>query len=219
MAVSQEDFNQNIVSRDITPELSNVKSFIAKAELPEDTEIATNIRKKVENAVKAFSECQEIVNSKKLTLKYSSGRLYMAGFEDAANRIYFDFSLIETDKGKRIKQCRKIALPAKTSDNEKEKTLYKLYFDDDFNIEVYKDPNGMVYFDSSGLIESVFYDTADGKRYSIRWSENGNIIRRGSYDKNKKDPLLLEAEERAKKMMKEFRESAQKEYEEYERRN
>jgi hypothetical protein len=140
----------------------------------------------------------------------------MAVHEDTAQRMYIHF-VLQSETGK-IRQCRKIALATEVDGNETRKTLYKIYFDDDFNIKAYKYPNGMIYFYPSGLIESIFYDTPDGKRYSTKWSEEGNIIRQGICDLNNKGPLLLEAEEKAKKMLTENIESARKEYEEYKRK-
>lgn len=214
--VSQEVFSRNIVPRNITPEISKIKSFLADAEMPKNTEVATNVRKAAENATNAWTECQELVNSKKVHLEYKRGEIYMAVHEDTAQRMYFHFSLL-SETGK-IKNCRKFVLTTGEDGNETRKTLYKMSFSDEFNIKTYKDPDGTVYFYPSDLIETIFYDTPDGKRYSTKWSEDGNVIRQGIYDMNNKGPLLLEAEEKAKKMLTENQERARKEYEEYKRK-
>jgi hypothetical protein len=171
--VPQEVFSRNIVSRDITQEISNIKRILDSAKLPDDIEAVTYIRNMVENALNAWAECQELVNSKKVNVQYRSGELYMARYEDTLSRILFRFFL-QSDKGK-IRQCKKIVLRAEISSNKTRKRQYDLQFNEDFNIKRYEDQNGEVSFYPSGSIERILFDTTDGKRLYIRWSEDGNI--------------------------------------------
>jgi hypothetical protein len=215
MTVSQEDFSRNIVYRDITPEVSEISNFIAKAEMPEDKQTTTYIHNIIQNALNGWTECQELVNSKKIKLQYKSGELYMASYEDVDNKAQYDVFLLSSE-GK-IKQCSKKTSFNEKDINEKGKSLYQLNFNDkNHNISRYVDynRNEEVYFYSTGPIVAVTYNMPDGKKYSVSWSEDGKIISQGNYDKNN-DSLSLESSKIAEQKIKKFQESAQKEYEEY----
>ena len=213
---SQGDFNRNVVSRNIEPEILRMQKLIDSVELPKDNETATNIKKAVENALNTWIECQGLVNSRKAKIFLLKNSMYMANYEDTLNRTNYHI-LFYSQKGE-LRQCTKEVLSPEKNDN-KIKTYYLLYFSENFNVERYKDSNNEVCFYPSGTIKSISYTTEQEStiRYSIKWSEDGNIIRQSSYDKSKSNSLLLEAEEKSKLKLKEIQENAQKEYEEYQK--
>lgn len=213
--ISQEVFKKNLVPRDITEELTEIKNFISKAEMPDEAEIAKKIKEAVKRAINAWDECQELVNSKKLKYEYNKNEMFMTSYKDDVNNIRFIIVLL-TEKGE-ISQCTKrISYPE--GDGNKIKSYYTLFFNEDFNMKTYKDPNAYISFYPSGLVGGVSYDMPEGKRYSISWSEDGKITRQENYDKNNKSPSTIRAEERARKIFKEMQEREQREqkyFEEY----
>ena len=213
---SQGDLNRNVVSRNIEPEILRIKNSLDSVELPKDSETVTKIKTNVENALNTWIEFQKLVNSKIVNISLVKNSKYMANYEDTFNGAHY-FMVFYSPKGE-LRQCIKEVLYPDRNDNEI-KTYYRLYFSDDFNIERYEDSNNIVCFYPSGSIKSISYTTGteDTIRYTIKWSEDGTIIRQSSYDKSTSNSLLLEAEEKAKQKLKEIQSNAQIEYEEYQK--
>jgi hypothetical protein len=212
-AYSQEDFNGKLVTRNISPEILRIKSFLPNTKLPENIETVSFIKKTIEDALNAWAECQDLVNSKKIRMEYKIGELILTTYEDPTNNIHFRIFL-QSENGK-IGQCKKNILPSVENSEKQEKTLYIINFNAEFNIERYKDENKTVCFYPSGLIESILYDTQDGMRHYLKWSEDGNIIVKNNYDKSQRNPLIVEAEEKTQKLVDEMQERYRKEMEEY----
>jgi hypothetical protein len=96
--VPQEVFSRNIVSRDITPEITKMKLLLDSIVLPADIETTTMINTLVQNALTAWAECQELVNLKKVNILYRSGELYMTDYDNSTTNMHY-LIVLQSEKG------------------------------------------------------------------------------------------------------------------------
>jgi len=188
-------YNSNIVSRDITQEVLKIQNSLDSIELPNDNETAIIIKTAVDNSINTWLEFQELVNSRKIKMFLVKNKVYMANYEDTLNNANYHI-IFYSQKGE-LKQCTKRVYDPEKKDN-KIIAGYRLYFYNDYNIERYEDSNNTVHFYPSGEIESIRYTIGqeDTIRYTIKWSQDGKIIRQSSYDESKSQ--LYKATEEAK---------------------
>ena len=166
----------NIVPRDISSELAIITDFIDNAEMPEENETKIHIINAIEHAKNSWSECQNLVNSRKIRM-FIAKNATMANWSDSKTGIIFHFFFL-TKKGE-IHQCSK-RVPTDLKSNNI--YSYQLLFNDELNIKWFKNFSNSedIHFYSSGLIENVVCETPDGKKYYAEWSEDGKIIRSGA---------------------------------------
>jgi len=168
---------EDIVPRDITSEISAMKEWEQRIELPKDKEMTQRAQNALQTAREFWNECQELVNSGKIKISYWNG-LYSANWK-SDNKKETIFLVFISERGE-IRQCQKQVFADETYKTEiKEKGCQLKFYDNNDYLEWYHRRNGNegVRFYPNNKIESFFYKSADGTTHSCSWDQESKIIR------------------------------------------
>lgn len=174
---------EDIVPKDISAEISAIKEWEQRIELPKDKEMATRVQNALETAREFWNECQNLVNSHQVKIWYWNG-MYSGSWEskDKKEAIYFTF---RSDKGG-IRACSKSFYVDETL------AFKALIREKGWELQLYDDLNDIkwCHLNSGGEILHFYLGNkiqdyscklewqGDTQYvYVVEWDENGKIVR------------------------------------------